>query len=112
MIAKTVQGRELSRRYAGANLRLDISLAGSRRSAVGQNGIRLRPLRAHARRSRHVSRFSKEAAIKTACLLIDEGCDVFGVGTGPLTDTIAGNEIARIYAIWAREKRPFGQISN
>ena len=53
-----------------------------------------------------------EAAIETACHLIDEGCDVFGVGTGPLTDTIAGNEIARIYVIWAREKQPFGQISN
>ena len=53
-----------------------------------------------------------EAAIEIACPLIDEGCDVFGVGTGPLTDAIAGNEIARIYAIWAREKNPFGQISN
>ena len=53
-----------------------------------------------------------EAAIETACHLIDEGCDVFGVGTGPLTDTIAGNEIARICAIWAQEKHPFEQISN
>jgi hypothetical protein len=52
-----------------------------------------------------------EAAIETACHLIDEGSDVFGIGTGPLTDTIAGNEIARIYAIWAREKSPFGRLS-
>ena len=53
-----------------------------------------------------------ETAIETACQLIDEGSDVFGIGTGPLTDTIAGNEIARIYAIWAREKSPFGRLSN
>ena len=53
-----------------------------------------------------------ESAIETACHLIDEGSDVFGIGTGPLTDTIAGNEIARIYAIWEREKSPFGRPSN
>jgi hypothetical protein len=53
-----------------------------------------------------------EAAIETACGLLDEGSDVFGIGTGPLTDTIARIDIARIYAIWAREKRPFGQISS
>ena len=51
-----------------------------------------------------------ESAIETACHLIDEGSDVFGIGTGPLTDTIAGNQIARIYAIWAREKSPFGPL--
>jgi hypothetical protein len=63
--------------------------------------------------SEHLVRASSpEAAIETACHLIDEGSDVFGIGTGPLTDTIAGNEIARIYAIWAREKNPFGQVSN
>jgi hypothetical protein len=55
---------------------------------------------------------TREAAIETACHLIDEGSDVFGIGTGPLTDTIAGDEIARIYAIWAREKTPFGRVSN
>jgi len=53
-----------------------------------------------------------ESAIETACHLIDEGSDVFGIGTGLLTDTIAGNEIARIYAIWAREKSPYEQLSN
>ena len=53
-----------------------------------------------------------ESAIETACHLIDEGSDVFGIGTGPLTDTIAGNEIARIYAIWELEKSPFGRPSN
>jgi len=63
--------------------------------------------------SEHIARApSPEAAIEAACHLIDEGCDVFGVGTGPLTDSIARNEIARIYAIWAREKNPIGQFSN
>ena len=47
-----------------------------------------------------------EAAIEPACRLLDEGSDVFGIGTGPLTDTIARNEIARIYAIWVRGKHP------
>ena len=60
---------------------------------------------------RIVRTLTPEAAIETACRLIDEGSDVFGIGTGPLTDTIARNEIARIYAIWTRVKNPFAQIS-
>jgi hypothetical protein len=51
---------------------------------------------------------SPELAIETACRLIDDGCDVYGIGTGPLTDSIARDQIARIYAIWARAKHPFG----
>jgi hypothetical protein len=47
---------------------------------------------------------SPEAAIETACRLIDDGCDVYGIGTGPLTDSIGPGEIARIYALWARAK--------
>ena len=63
--------------------------------------------------SDHIARaLTPEAAIETACHLIDAGSDVFGIGTGPLTDTIAGKEIARIYAIWAREKSLFGRRSN
>jgi hypothetical protein len=50
---------------------------------------------------------SPERAIEAACRLIDDGCDVYGVGTGPLTDSIGREEIARIYAMWAREKFPF-----
>jgi hypothetical protein len=42
---------------------------------------------------------SPEEAIETACRLIDDGYDVYGIGTGPLTDSIARDEIARIYAI-------------
>ncbi len=47
---------------------------------------------------------SPELAIEAACHLIDGGCDVYGIGTGPLADAIGRDEIARIYAIWAREK--------
>ena len=49
-----------------------------------------------------------EDAIEAACVLIDDGCDVYGLGTGPLTDSIDEDQIARIYALWARAKRPFG----
>jgi hypothetical protein len=53
-----------------------------------------------------------ELAIQAACHLIDDGCDVYGIGTGPLTDSIEREQIARIYAMWARAKFPFGQIPN
>jgi hypothetical protein len=53
---------------------------------------------------------SPEQAIEAACGLIDDGCDVYGIGTGPLTDTIGRDEIARIHALWARAKHPFGRI--
>jgi hypothetical protein len=45
---------------------------------------------------------SPERVIEAACRLIDDGCDVYGVGTGPLTESIDRKEIARIYAMWAR----------
>jgi hypothetical protein len=35
--------------------------------------------------------------------------EVFGIGTGPLTDSIGKEEIARIYAIFATPKYPFGR---
>jgi len=47
-----------------------------------------------------------EEAIESACRLLDEGCDVLGIGTGPLTDSIAKDQIARIYEIWVRAKAP------
>jgi hypothetical protein len=57
----------------------------------------------------HIERHpSPERAIEAACRLIDEGCDVYGVGTGPLTDSIDRDQIARIYAMWAREKFTLG----
>jgi len=42
-----------------------------------------------------------EGAIEAACRLIDDACDVFGIGTGPLTDSIDCKQISRIYAMWA-----------
>ena len=58
----------------------------------------------------HVERHpSPEQAIEAACRLIEEGCDVYGIGTGPMTETIGKDEIARIYAMWVRERLPFGE---
>jgi hypothetical protein len=51
---------------------------------------------------------SPEEAIEAACSLIDAGCEVFGIGTGALSDSVGPEHIARIYAIWARPNRPFG----
>jgi hypothetical protein len=53
---------------------------------------------------------SPQRAIEGACLLIDNGLQVVGIGAGDLDDSIAEIEIARIYAIWERAKKPFGQI--
>ena len=51
----------------------------------------------------HLARYpSPEEAIEAACRLIDDGCDVYGIGTGQLTDSIERDQIARIYAIWVR----------
>jgi hypothetical protein len=58
-----------------------------------------------------IRRLSPEEAIEAACSLIDDGCDVYGIGTGPLTDSIERDQIARIYDTWARAKHPFGRVS-
>jgi len=56
----------------------------------------------------HLRRYpTPEAAIEDACRLIDEGCDVYGMGTGLLSTSIGRDEIARIHAFWARPKTPF-----
>jgi hypothetical protein len=61
----------------------------------------------------HIERHpSPERAIESACRLIDDGCDVYGVGTGPLSDSIERKQIAHIYAMWVRAKLPFGKTSN
>jgi hypothetical protein len=52
-----------------------------------------------------------EAAIEAACRLIDDGYDVYGIGTGTFFDSIEREQIARIYAMWDRVRHPFG-ISN
>jgi CheY-like chemotaxis protein len=48
-----------------------------------------------------------ERAIEAACLLIDHGCEVYGIVTEPFTETVGRDEIARIHAIWARAQTPF-----
>ena len=48
---------------------------------------------------------SPEKAIEAACRLIDGGCDVYGIGTGPLSDSIERDQIAKIYALWARKNK-------
>jgi hypothetical protein len=61
--------------------------------------------------SQHIARHgTPEGAIEDACALMDDGYDVFGIGTGPLTDSIEQEEIAKIYALWVRAKHPFGSI--
>lgn len=50
-----------------------------------------------------------EQAIEAACTLIDEGNDVYSIGTGSLGDSIKTDQIARIYAIWVRAKAPFAR---
>ena len=43
-----------------------------------------------------------EEAIEDACGLIDDGCDVYGIGFGSLDDSIAADQIARVYTLWAK----------
>ncbi len=47
-----------------------------------------------------------EKAIEAACMLIDSGLEVFGIGTGPLSDSISKTEIAKIYNLWLPEAKP------
>jgi len=56
-----------------------------------------------------VKHINSERAIEAACRLIQDGCDVSGIGTGALTDAIAKEEIARIYAKWSGAKVPAGR---
>jgi hypothetical protein len=49
-----------------------------------------------------------ELAIEGACGLIDDGCEVYGIGTGPLEHSVGPDQIARIHALWARVSHPFG----
>ncbi len=49
-----------------------------------------------------------EAAIESACTLLDQGTAVSGIGTGDPDDTISSPEIARIYEMWLRARTPLG----
>ena len=51
---------------------------------------------------------SPERAIEAACSLIDSGYQVLSIGSADPDDAISEIEIARIYAIWERGKKPFG----
>lgn len=50
---------------------------------------------------------SPEQAIKAACSLIDNGCDVYRIGMGSLDYSIGKDQIARIYAIRGKARFPF-----
>ena len=51
----------------------------------------------------HVEWFpTPEHAIEAACVLIDNGCDVHGIGFGSLDDSLAKDHIARVYALWVK----------
>jgi hypothetical protein len=53
----------------------------------------------------HVVRHpSPERAIEAACRLIDDGCDVYGVGIGPLTDSIGRVSTPERICIGGRSK--------
>jgi hypothetical protein len=45
-----------------------------------------------------------ELAIEAACVLIHDGCDVYGIGVGSLDDAVSKDHITRIYALWAKVK--------
>lgn len=45
-----------------------------------------------------------EQAIEAACTFLDESYDVFSIGLGSLDDSIAKDQIIRIYDIWSRAK--------
>ena len=48
----------------------------------------------------HVTRHvSPEAAIVAACRLIDNGHEVYAIGTGQLSNAVGADVIARIYAM-------------
>ena len=61
----------------------------------------------------HLVRYpTPEEAIESACCLIDKGCDVYGMGTESFTASMGRDEIARIYAFWAKPKTPLDRTEN
>jgi hypothetical protein len=45
-----------------------------------------------------------EEAIEAACQLIHDGVEVYGIGTGSLSDAVGKERITRIYDFWLRGK--------
>jgi hypothetical protein len=57
--------------------------------------------------SGHIDRYpTREAAMEAACRLIKDKVDVYGLGTGPLANSLDKDQIAHIYELWARTERP------
>jgi len=53
----------------------------------------------------HVARFqSPERAVEAACHLLDHGSDVYRIRARPKAETLDKEQIARIYAVWARAR--------
>jgi hypothetical protein len=52
---------------------------------------------------------SPEHAIEAACHLIDDGCDVYGIDTGPLNVSIGQDMITRLHGLWTRDRTGFGR---
>lgn len=52
-------------------------------------------------------RQSLDEAIETACMLLDEGCDVSSIGFKTLDNAVLRHDIENIYSIWVRAKGPF-----
>jgi hypothetical protein len=46
-------------------------------------------------------------AIETACMLMDNGCDVSSIGYQTLDNAVAKPDIENIYSIWVRAKGSF-----
>jgi len=45
-----------------------------------------------------------EDALEATCLMVHAGVDVFGIGTGPLTDPTDREYVSRLYQFWVRAK--------
>ncbi len=50
-------------------------------------------------------RVAMHSTPEAACRLMDQKHDVYGIGTGPLTDSVGRAHIARIYSMWKDAKR-------
>lgn len=62
-------------------------------------------VRYHRRSVECIGRYpTQEIALKAACLLIDQGCDVLGIGLAPGTSDLDPEQVAEFYRSWAHER--------